>query len=272
MRNLIILAMGPTREECDYSCETWGVNTGYRQVAIWNKERAEAPEKIKELETKLAGVTDEGIRFGIQHDLDRYKRRLTAPPGRLDKVFLAHTQVNDFQGDPVFDWDELNDLADAGVEIWNTHRVKGLKAKYLDIKRLAGKFGSDYFSDTIVYMLLKALDESLIKMSAGNWVVKEGGFTHIRFYGADMHTQDEYQLERGGIEYWVGFGRAAGIDIWIHPHSSIGRTHTGQPYGTKLKIDWDKIDPLHLVDRPGQAKGKAPRQHSREELMALTRG
>ena len=56
MRSLIILAMGPTREECPYDCETWGVNTGYRQVAIWNKERADAPEKIKELQAMVANL------------------------------------------------------------------------------------------------------------------------------------------------------------------------------------------------------------------------
>lgn len=247
MRNLIILGMGPTRETCPYDCEIWTCNNGYRQIALWNKEIQEAPTKIPELEHALANTQSDAVKAGIEIELDRFKRRLNQPQGRIDKIFMAHTQVLDGDGDPIFDWDEINSLVGQGVEVWNTHKVKGLKSRFFDLKYYTRKYNTDYFSDTIAYMLVKAISESVVKQPGGNWKRNGHGFTHIRMYGVDMHTQDEYQLERGGIEYWIAFGRATGIDIWVHPDSAVGKTHTGVPYGVNPKYNWKKIDSEGLL-------------------------
>ena len=101
--------------------------------------------------------------------------------GHINKIFLAHKQVYK-DGKAVFDWDSLNQLADLGVEIFNTHRVKRLKSKLYPLKRIAEKFNCDYFSNTICYMLAYALDK---------------GYRKIRLYGIDMRETGEYALEKG---------------------------------------------------------------------------
>lgn len=182
-RELIILAMGPTRTQCPFDAETWGVNNGYKQV--------------REL------------------------------GGHLDKLFLAHCQTQDAEGNDLFDWDEINSL---GIDVINTHRVKGLKSRLFPMKRIKEKFGSDYFSDTICYMLAYAIDQA----TSVNPLKLRYPF-RIRLYGADMHTTDEYATEKGGIEHWLGFARGLGIKIDISDGSTLLRTTTGKPYGQRIK-------------------------------------
>ena len=183
-RELIILAMGPTRNQCPYDAETWGVNNGYKQA-------------------KEAG-------------------------GHLDKLFLAHTQVKDEQGDNIFNWAEINSL---GVEVINTHKVKGLKSKLFPMKRIVEKFGVNYFSDTICYMLVYAIDQATGKEDGE---LKLRYPMRIRLYGADMHTKDEYALEKPAIEYWIGVARGLGIEVEVSEGSALFKTITGKPYGEKL--------------------------------------
>ena|SRR3990167_183426 len=187
--NLIILAQGPTRIQCPFDAETWGLNNGYRQVR----------------EQK----------------------------GHLDKLFLAHTQVkvkNDKgELENRFDWDEMNNL---GVEIINTHKVKGLNSKIYPMKRITKKLGCDYYSDTICYMVAYAIDR-MTRIKDGRLLLKEP--SHIRIYGADMLTEDEYEKERGGIEYWIGFARGLGIKVDIARGSALCRNFNGKPYGTRCK-------------------------------------
>lgn len=183
-RELIILAMGPTRSQCPYDAETWGVNNGYKQVR----------------EAK----------------------------GHLDKLFLAHTQVKDAEGDNIFNWEEINSL---GIEVINTHRVKGLKSKIFPMKRIVEKFGVNYFSDSICYMIVYALDQATKKNLELRYPMR------IRLYGADMHTKDEYALEKPAIEYWIGYARGLGIKVEISEGSALFKTITGKPYGERLKND-----------------------------------
>jgi len=153
--------------------------------------------------------------------------------GHLEKLFLAHTQCLDHEGDIIFDWEEINKLADAGVDVLNIHRVKGLSARMFPMERLIKKFGCDYFSDTICYMMVYAIDQ---------------GYKKLRLYGIDMHLTDEYQTEKGGIEYWIGYARGLGIDVWIVDGGSLLRTVTGKPYGIKF-FKMKDIDPFGLLKR-----------------------
>lgn len=242
-KKLIILAMGPTRDDCPYDCEVWSVNTGYRLVAMQNKEKDFAPRVIETLEEKVKTETDPDIVMAIHNTIERFKARLEQPVAHLDKIFLVHKQTIDFDGDPVFDWEEMNRLVDAGVEIWNIHDIPQLKAKHLDLNRLMEKFGTDYFSNSIAYMVAFAIDQSVKSNGTGGWKLKEGGYTHLYMYGCDMHSDDEYKLERGGVEYWMGIGIGAGMKFWVHPESKLARNHSGKPYGVDTEIDWALIDP-----------------------------
>ena len=204
MKDLIILGMGPSRSDCPFDCEVWGVNNGYRQV--------------KELN------------------------------GRLDKLFIAHRgQEYDWENDPIFDWNELNSLTGNGIEIVSLFKVKELKKiTRFPFAKIVKKFGSEYFSDTIAYMLVYALHNNTKKdRKTGLLKLKEP--MRIRFYGVDMHTRDEYATERGGIEYFIGVGRTLGALIWIHPDSTLCKTDTGKPYGF-YKLNKKIIDPDNIME------------------------
>ena len=189
-KEVILLAMGPTRRLCPFDAETWGLNNGYRQIMHMR--------------------------------------------GRLDKLFLSHTQCwynDDVPPTPIYDWAEINKLYDAGVDVINIHRVTGLKSRLYPLKALIKKFGTEYFGNTICYQMAYALHK---------------GYNKIRMYGADMMTLDEYKLEKGGVEFFIGMAIAKGVDFWISDDSSICKTHTGKPYGIKYYTLAD-VDPLGLL-------------------------
>jgi hypothetical protein len=107
------------------------------------------------------------------------------------------------------------------------------------------KFDTTYFSDSIAYMVAYALYLNTKKdKKTGLLKLKEP--MRIRCYGVDMHTKDEYATERGGIEYFIAYGRALGADIWIHPDSSVCKTDTGKPYGF-YQINYKKVDPNNVL-------------------------
>ena len=153
--------------------------------------------------------------------------------GHVEKIFMAHCQTKDIYGRDMFKWEHYNKMADEGIEIWNIHRVKGLKSRLFPLKRLIKKYGTDYFSDTIAYMIVWAIEK---------------GYKKIRLYGCDMMTQQEYGWEKGGLEYWIGYARGKGIEVKICDGSQLLRTITGKPYGIKY---WRKkdIDPFGLLSR-----------------------
>jgi hypothetical protein len=153
--------------------------------------------------------------------------------GHCEKIFMAHGQTKDPYGRPMFVWEHFNRLAEEGIEIWNTHKVKGLKSKLFPLKRLIKKYGTDYFSDALCYMIVWAIDK---------------GYRKIRLYGCDMMTQEEYGWEKGGIEYWVGYAKGLGIEVEICEGSQLLTTITGKPYGVKYWKQKD-IDPFGLLRR-----------------------
>lgn len=208
VKQVIILAMGETRKLCpwDLKCNVYSVNNGYRQIA----------------------------------QMDGY----------ISKLFCCHTQCwYQVDNTPIYNWDEMNMLADAGVDIIETHRVKGLKARLYPFKRIVKKFDTEFFSDTICYMLAYAIDEwtYVDKKDFNRVKLREPGKKHIiHMYGVDMLTFGEYQLEKGGVEFWCGIARGLGIEVVIPKYSSVCKTCTGFPYGKKY-FSMNDIDPHKLA-------------------------
>ncbi|MBU2052430.1 hypothetical protein KKH13_04475 [Patescibacteria group bacterium] len=170
--------------------------------------------------------------------------------GHISKVFLAHTQV--YRRDtkePVFNWAEMNSLADAGIEIINTHRVKGLKAKIFPMKRISEKFGANmYFSDTVAYMISYALDSNTTGCTKDGTLRLTNSLT-LKLYGVDMQETEEYGLEKGGLEYWIGYAQGLGVTVELTTYlqgCNLMRTHNGIPYGNKTYKLKD-IDPFGLL-------------------------
>ena len=182
-KTIDILAMGPGRGQCPFDNETWGVNTGWKQVL--------------------------------------------AMSGKIDKLFIVHTQVYSDEGNPYFVWEKLNEQP---FEIINIHRIKGLKSKLFPLKRICEKFDSDYLSDSICYMIAYAL-HLYTRKKDGKVVLRCP--LRLRLFGVDMQDFNEYQLEKGGIEYWLGYARGLGVEYSISFGSTLLTTESGKPYGIK---------------------------------------
>ena len=177
-------------------------------------------------------------------------RQVAEMKGHCEKIFLAHKQViRQDDGSKIFDWNEMNALADAGIQIINTHRVKGLKASLFPMKRLNEKFFSDrsYYSDTVAYLLAYALDQ----MTTGKY--KDGSLRLVapltlKLWGVDMMEMEEYGLEKGGIEFWLGYAMGLGVKVELttwEQECNLLRTHNGRPYGAKEFV-WKDIDPTGM--------------------------
>jgi len=231
-KTIIILGMAPSRNQCPFDAEVWSVNTGYRQIAEMNRE-------------------------------------LNEMKGHVEKIFLAHLQVPDPEdGIHIFDWNELNRLREAGVDVINIHRVKGLNSRLYPLKRIAEKFECDYFSNTICYMLAYAIDKATSKK---NGRVKLKYPLTIRMYGIDMKEkivegQGEYTIEKGGVEYWVGYARGLGIKVTMSVGGEVCKTYTRKPYGVKY-FNKRLADPFNLI---GRKRRLTKKRHA--EILARING
>lgn len=190
-------------------------------------------------------------------------RQVAEMEGQISKIFLAHTQVKRGNHDN-FNWEEFNFLASKGIQVYNTHRVKGLNSITYPLKRISKKFGTEYFSDTIAYMVAFALDYATDVVDGK--VVLNGKCNCLRFYGVDMHEFGEYGLEKGGIEFWIGWARGLGMEVEISLGSTLLRTVTGKPYGQKtisLKklLKGTGIDPKKVKEMPGFIYYDADQSH-----------
>jgi len=128
---------------------------------------------------------------------------------KFDKLFLVHkppgTHLN---------WKEIAELSET-VEIVSLHPLPKTRTTMYPFEKIRKKFGTDYFSDTICYMIAYALYLD---------------YNEIRMYGADL--SEEYREEKGGVEYWVGYARGRGVRVWIAPGSTLCHTELNRPYGT----------------------------------------
>ena len=178
--------------------------------------------------------------------------------GYITKIFMSHNQhLKQANKDgkvynvKAYNIPQMNMLAEHGVEILNTHRIKGLKMNLYPLKRIDKKLGANgFFSDTIAYMLAYAIDKST-KLESGRVVLNKNPFEKIWIYGVDMLTKDEYELEKGGIEYWIGYARGLGIDVINSDGSSLCKTCTGKPYGMRF-FDPKDFDPWEMLRASGK--------------------
>ena len=74
------------------------------------------------------------------------------------------------------------------------------------LKEIVDKFGITYFSNTICYMIAYA-------------VYKE--VKSIDLFGINMSYGSEYEHEKGGLEFWLGFAMGKGLKVNIHGKESM---------------------------------------------------
>lgn len=214
---IIILGTGSSCVYCPFDCEVWGVNGAY---------------------------TIEGI-MPEQHK-DKF---------RMDKLFLTD-YLYSTEGMMNFDIDGVNKLAESkGTEIITMHPMKlgkhKLNAKPYPFKHILQKFNTDYFTDTITYMIAYALDKYTTIEENRNGVVrpelKEPLF--LKLYGVDMVTTVEFRASKGGVEFWLGIARGMGCEIFVAKGSSILANPRGFVYGWEREYykDATQYDPLGLL-------------------------
>jgi hypothetical protein len=137
---------------------------------------------------------------------------------RMDKLFMSDTRLDPY-GDIQFD---IHNLKDVDFPIISLHQIKGIKTRRYPYKAIVKRFGTEFFSCTICYMIAYALYK---------------GYNYIRMYGVDMITTKEYEREKGGVEFWVGMARGMGCKVEISRGSAVCQTKTGIPYGFKIPIN-----------------------------------
>lgn len=91
----------------------------------------------------------------------------------------------------------------------NYPQVPGAVKYPLD--RMLETFPQRYYTNSVSYMLALAIVQ---------------GAEEIAIYGVDMATEEEYTLQRPGVEYWVGLAQGAGIDVHIPPLSDLCKSRT----------------------------------------------
>jgi len=168
---------------------------------------------------------------------------------RLDKLFLADNLFAP-DGRLNFNIDVMNSLIEEyGTEIISMYPLKlgkhKLKYKPYPYANISKHFGSEYFTSTICYMMAYALYKR---------------YDHLRLYGVDMASKQEYVLAKGGVEFWVGYALGLGCTIDIATGSTITMPKEGYPYNRPPKVNLKNIDPFGLL------KGRNPSSAEQDKI------
>lgn len=222
-KTIIILGTGASLRFCDFKAdEIWGVNGTYT-----------TPNAMPE-----------------QH---RDKFWMT-------KLFMTDTLFSHEQGSLNFDIIGLNAFAEkTKCEIISLNKIKLgkhiLKTKPYPYNKIVRYFRSDYFTDTICYMIAYCLYTHSYLAQSPHGVIrpelKEP--LKIKFFGIDMSTTREYSQSKGGVEYWLGVGYGMGIEFENVQGSTILMHPLGVPYGKwdlmkkNVKKNAPSVDPAGVM-------------------------
>lgn len=130
----------------------------------------------------------------------------------LDEKFQSQECTLTFRFDPTTHEFAERMKAKAPIISWQ---------EYADIKypldEIIEEFGTEYLSNTISYMIAYAI---YMKKPV------------VRLYGVDAPYGGIYEIERSGIEYWIGRATERGTKIIPCEGSHLLRTIQGSIYGT----------------------------------------
>lgn len=219
IKTIIILGTGASVRYCDFKAdEIWGVNGAYFVVNLM-------PAK--------------------------YQRHF-----KMNKLFLADYLFSP-EGKLNFHIPSLREFADKyGCQIISMHRLQlgkyKLGASLYPYKSIVSKFGSNYFTDTITYMIAYALHKHTVLAQNSAGVIRPELMEPlcIRLFGVDMSTTTEYKASKGGVEFWLGMARALGCEAEISRESVILANPHGATYGFRKKIDRKLVDPYGSLENP----------------------
>jgi len=122
--------------------------------------------------------------------------------------------------------------ADAFRKLAEDNNVDYYTQSKFPLEEIIDYFKTDYFANTICYMIALAIYEGVEK---------------IDFYGVNMNGPNEiYSIERACVEFWVGLAIGKGLEINIYGERSsllvVDRTNAAEPgimygYNNKQRLD-----------------------------------
>lgn len=126
--------------------------------------------------------------------------------GEVDLVFQIHDLVTP---DPMYlkkRHEAVEKANENKVRIVLSAEIEGIdNYEILPLEEMIEEYGSDYFSSSVSYMISYALYK---------------GVTQLDLYGVNMVMNSEYVMEKGSVEYWIGYARGKGMKITVHGKKS----------------------------------------------------
>jgi len=121
----------------------------------------------------------------------------------LDRVFKMHTVLTESEKK------SQEKAAGLGIPFYTTHNYP--------LKKMIRFFKTDYFSNTVGYMIALALYE---------------GYEKIDLYGINHARGREYIREKCGVDFWCGVAMGRGVEVTVHgKRSKLLKTHNNRIYG-----------------------------------------
>jgi hypothetical protein len=174
----------------------------------------------------------------------------------MDKLFAADTMFSNETGSLNFDVEDINKWAkEQNCEIISQNKMvlgkHKLNAKQYPFKKISEYFGTEYFTDTVCYMIAYALYiHSHLAENPNHAIRPELEYPlRLKLFGIDMITSREQKQSKPGLEFWLGIARGMGCEIEVAPGGIILQNTYPVPYGhwSKMRIKKKLIDPLGLL-------------------------
>ena len=144
----------------------------------------------------------------------------------------------------------LKHIKESGAPIVSWREYADIQYPLEEIKK---EFDTEYLNNTISYMIAYAIYTGVKK---------------LRLFGVDAPYGGIYEIERSGIEYWIGRATERGMEVIPCKGSHLIRTITGDLYGKpregKIPLYFgERLNLLNLLPLHGSYKEM--------ELASLTR-
>lgn len=92
---------------------------------------------------------------------------------------------------------------------------------------LIEKFGVDYFTSTVSYMMAWAIDQidrvvepDMDRLTAAQLRARYAEYT-IGIFGIDLVVGDEYDFQKAAVEFWIGVAHSRGILVYLPPECAL---------------------------------------------------
>lgn len=122
-----------------------------------------------------------------------------------DRLFLMH----DFRQEIVFEDRRFTENLKAYGKPFYTNTTYDKQMQSFPVERVMESYNRHYFINTVAWML------ALVGTCCPE---------KVSIFGVDYADEDSQRVERAGVEFWLGVLMERGIEIEIHPSSTLMRT------------------------------------------------